>query len=182
MRCGFHRCKRSTSSLEDALSEPGRLSPPIWPCTTRGFPCLRCHHRSGGLLPHLFTLAKPSQLFEDASQVSLFDVTELHSAGGLFSVALSVTPCSGDFTSPLQLRPLALPGALPMLRVPLTIPRTPFGVRKRPASQRCPDFPPALALQRRLYAATPSASAGDHPAHPPPLLYPVQSAVRTQFL
>ena len=24
------------------LGEPGRLSPPIWPCTTRGFPCLAC--------------------------------------------------------------------------------------------------------------------------------------------
>src|SRR5713226_9896593 len=43
---------------ERSLIELGRLSPPIWPCTTRGFPCLRCRHRSGGLLPHLFTLAK----------------------------------------------------------------------------------------------------------------------------
>src|SRR5258708_35351859 len=43
---------------ERSLIEPGRLSPPIWPCTTRGFPCPRCRHRSGGLLPHLFTLAK----------------------------------------------------------------------------------------------------------------------------
>src|SRR5581483_8019244 len=24
------------------LNEPGWLSPPIWPCTTRGFPCLAC--------------------------------------------------------------------------------------------------------------------------------------------
>jgi hypothetical protein len=29
---------------------------PIWPCTGRGFPCLRAYARSGGLLPHLFTL------------------------------------------------------------------------------------------------------------------------------
>jgi hypothetical protein len=77
-----------------ALNEPGRLSPPIWPCTTRGFPCLRCHHRSGGLLPHLFTLAKPSERCEDVPQVSLRDVTGLHSAGGLFSVALSVANCT----------------------------------------------------------------------------------------
>src|SRR5260370_1660458 len=40
-----------------ALIEPGRLSPPIWPCTTRGFPCSRYCYRDGGLLPHLFTLA-----------------------------------------------------------------------------------------------------------------------------
>jgi hypothetical protein len=36
---------------------PGQPYPPIWPCSTRGFPCLRCCHRSGGLLPHRFTLA-----------------------------------------------------------------------------------------------------------------------------
>jgi len=36
---------------------PGQPYPPIWPCSTRGFPCLRCRHRSGGLLPHRFTLA-----------------------------------------------------------------------------------------------------------------------------
>jgi len=76
---------------ERLLIEPGRLSPPIWPCTTRGFPCLRCRHRSGGLLPHLFTLAKRCVHFEDVSQVSLRDATVLRSAGGLFSVALSVT-------------------------------------------------------------------------------------------
>jgi len=50
--------KEHVHSHERRLSEPGRLSPPIWPCTTRGFPCPQCHHRSGGLLPHLFTLAK----------------------------------------------------------------------------------------------------------------------------
>jgi len=75
---------------ERSLIEPGRLSPPIWPCTTRGFPCLRCLHRSGGLLPHLFTLAKRCVHFEDVPQVSLRDATVLRSAGGLFSVALSV--------------------------------------------------------------------------------------------
>src|SRR5260370_8409488 len=62
----------------------------MWPCTTRGFPCLRCLHRSGGLLPHLFTLAKRCVHFEDVPQVSLRDATVLRSAGGLFSVALSV--------------------------------------------------------------------------------------------
>jgi len=59
------------------LGEPGRLSPPIWPCTTRGFPCLRCCHRSGGLLPHLFTLAKGNKHCEGVSQVYLRDATEL---------------------------------------------------------------------------------------------------------
>jgi len=34
--------------------------PPIWPCSGWGLPCLRCRHRSGALLPHLFTLTHPS--------------------------------------------------------------------------------------------------------------------------
>ena len=46
---------------------------PIWPCTAWGLPCLRCHHRSGGLLPHLFNLTRKVAL-----------------SGGMFSVALSV--------------------------------------------------------------------------------------------
>src|SRR5712692_8663974 len=82
--------KERVHSHERSLIEPGRLSPPIWPCTTRGFPCPRCYHRSGGLLPHLFTLAKRCVHCEDVPQVSLRDVTVLRSAGGLFSVALSV--------------------------------------------------------------------------------------------
>jgi hypothetical protein len=85
----LHR-RGSALTCASALSEPGRLSPPIWPCTTRGFPCLRCCHRSGGLLPHLFTLAKLSERFEDVPQVFLRDATVLLSAGGIFSVALSV--------------------------------------------------------------------------------------------
>ncbi len=113
---------------ERSLIEPGRLSPPIWPCTTRGFPCPRCRHRSGGLLPHLFTLAKRREHFEDVSQVSLCDATVLLSAGGIFSVALSVaqphrvptksrrhTPKRVTLPSgrPCVASPLALPGALP---------------------------------------------------------------------
>ena len=49
------------------------LGEPIWPCTAWGLPCLRCHHRSGGLLPHLFNLTR-----------------EVALPGGVFSVALSV--------------------------------------------------------------------------------------------
>ena len=86
---------REAVDCASVLSEPGRLSPPIWPCTTRGFPCLRCCHRSGGLLPHLFTLAKPSERFEDVPQVFLRDATVLLPAGGIFSVALSVNSGTG---------------------------------------------------------------------------------------
>ena len=87
---GLRHRRGSALAFASVLSEPGRLSPPIWPCTTRGFPCLRCCHRSGGLLPHLFTLAKLSEHLEDVSQVFLRDATVLLPAGGIFSVALSV--------------------------------------------------------------------------------------------
>jgi hypothetical protein len=60
-----------------------------------------CCHMSGGLLPHLFTLTSRAAL-EDVSQVSLLDATELRSAGGLFSVALSVT--SSTFVLPIPWR------------------------------------------------------------------------------
>ncbi len=64
--------------------EPGQLSPPIWPCSVWGLPCPRCRHRSGALLPHLFTLALP-----EARQ------------GGIFSVALSVNPALSGTPWPL---------------------------------------------------------------------------------
>src|SRR6267154_3160130 len=119
-----------SGSLPEGFIEPGRLSPPIWPCTTRGFPCPRCHHRGGGLLPHLFTLAKRREHFEDVSQVSLCDATALHSAGGLFSVALSVTPLVGQaFLPVLPDSPPGVTRRVALSRVPLTIPQPPFGVR-----------------------------------------------------
>ena len=116
---------------ELALIEPGRLSPPIWPCTTRGFPCLVCLQTSGGLLPHRFTLTAESA-FADVLQVSLLDATVLHSTGGLFSVALSVNRTA---RMTCATAPLALPGALPI------------GSRPCDRKPRCPDFPPVLALR-----------------------------------
>jgi hypothetical protein len=155
----LHR-RGSALTCASALSEPGRLSPPIWPCTTRGFPCLRCCHRSGGLLPHLFTLAKLSERFEDVSQVFLRDATVLLSAGGIFSVALSVN--GGTGFSPY----------FPLLHRLKSVPPPPWRYQARcPISspalaslrRRCPDFPPAQ----------PSCDdqASDYPAHPPIELY-----------
>ena len=48
-----------SSSLPEGPNEPGRLSPPIWPCTTRGLPCHPDCSGRGGLLPHRFTLTVP---------------------------------------------------------------------------------------------------------------------------
>src|SRR6202171_3898515 len=118
-------CGGSAFAFAKLLSEPGRLSPPIWPCTTRGFPCPRCCHRSGGLLPHLFTLAKRFS-FAKTSRRFPCAMPPCCAAGGIFSVALSVTephrielrstPPTEVSNSTLQRslrgRPLALPGAL----------------------------------------------------------------------
>jgi hypothetical protein len=145
----LHR-RGSALTCASALSEPGRLSPPIWPCTTRGFPCLRCCHRSGGLLPHLFTLAKLSERFEDVSQVFLRDATVLLSAGGIFSVALSVNGGTGfslysSFAARLtsrkrrctRLKPVPPPPWRYQARCPISSPAL-ASLRRR-----CPDFPPA---------------------------------------
>jgi len=73
---------------EPKLPGSGQLQvSPIWPCTGRGFPCLQACARSGGLLPHLFTLT----------------VSCKHEIGGLFSVALSVGT-SRDIASRIYLR------------------------------------------------------------------------------
>jgi len=81
---------------------PATLLPPRWALTPPFHPYLRANHA-------------------DIPKVFLRSATGLRSAGGIFSVALSVT-------RPLaRPHPLALPGALP----------TPL------ARFRCPDFPPA---------------------------------------
>src|ERR1700680_1366695 len=81
----------SAFAFANALSEPGQLSPPIWSCTSRGLPCPQCCHRGGGLLPHLFTLTG-DRTVRDVPQVFLRAITGYRFAGGIFSVALSVTP------------------------------------------------------------------------------------------
>jgi len=133
--------------LSNALDEPGRLSPPIWPCTTRGFPCLVCHHTSGGLLPHLFTLtrepsnSKTSRRFSCAMPPCRF-------AGGIFSVALSVNePAGVNRSSRCANRS---PGVTRRVALIPDWLRTVSGLSSRPAifrwpSQRSPG-PPAASI------------------------------------
>jgi len=64
-----HALLRGSSGLPEGHSGPGQPSPPIWPCTTRGLPCLGRCRPSGGLLPHLFTLALRSQPFHGGPKV-----------------------------------------------------------------------------------------------------------------
>ena len=137
------RCKLSLASL----GEPGRLSPPIWPCTTRGFPCLACCQTSGGLLPHRFTLTSKSA-FE--RRWTGFPAARHRSplCGGLFSVALSVTQSRAELSFGFA---TASPGVTRRV-APLSA-----------DADRCPDFPPAAFV----HLATDSGPAGDHPAHPP---------------
>src|SRR5262249_41217356 len=108
---------------------PATLLLPRWALTPPFHPYLRANHA-------------------DIPKVFLRSATGLRFAGGIFSVALSVTV-------PLaRLRPLALPGALP----------TPL------ARFRCPDFPPVPASRGGI---TPPLFAGtsDRPTHPPLSLY-----------
>jgi len=72
----------------DSSSRAG--SPLLFGCTTRGFPCLRCRTEAVGSYPTFSPLPNVACISEDVSQVSLRDATVLRSAGGLFSVALSV--------------------------------------------------------------------------------------------
>jgi len=103
----------------------------IWPCTRWGFPCLRTHARSGGLLPRLFTLA----LARLAA-----------SSSGLFSVALSVAAAASRYA--------ATPGGYPASCSPEpglsslgVLPSAPRATAW-PASSRFPTAPPRPARSR----------------------------------
>jgi hypothetical protein len=96
---------------------------------------------------------------EDIPKVFLRAITGCRTAGGIFSVALSVN--RRDARPPRRTAaataPLALPGALP----------TPL------SRFRCPDFPPAQP--------TCANRASDHPAHPPHPLYSYASWIKRQM-
>jgi len=64
------RSPGTSSNLPGNIGRAALKRFPIWSCSGWGFPCLACHHASGGLLPRLFTLTTPKR-------------------GGMFSVALS---------------------------------------------------------------------------------------------
>ncbi len=144
--------------LSNAAYGPGQPSPPIWPCSTRGFPCPGCCHPGGGLLPHLFTLTKcrstktgklhgfPQACRRGASRT-----------GGLFSVALSVAAFPAASFRPQNLRD------------------RPPGVTRRvapswPALASSPR-PESGLSSRPLQAPKNPERAGDHPAHPLLSLY-----------
>ena len=74
------------------------------------------------------------------------------SAGGLFSVALSVTPCSGDFTSPVHFAPWRYQARCPL----------PSGRLKRPKS--CPHLLSqlracALARGAKAHSSSPALAS-----------------------
>src|SRR5437899_5225316 len=141
-----------------SLIEPGRLSPPIWPCTTRGFPCLRCCHRSGGLLPHLFTLAKRCVPCVGVSQVSLRDChrAALRRRSILCGTFRDAVVAAG-LPRHLQLRPLTLSGALPCQEFWHALARLPClttvsGLSSRSdlhRTQRSPGSPASLIIPRK---------------------------------
>jgi hypothetical protein len=149
-QCRFRRTEGSTPAFASSLNEPGQLSPPIWSCTARGLPCLRHCWRSGGLLPHLFTLTSAALHGKMSRRFSCRAITGMRSAGGIFSVALSVTR-SFLAASPGVTRRVALP----CLRKVVS------GLSSR---------------QPVLHLLVNSRSASDRPAHPPPPIIPCQSA------
>ena len=131
---------RCGASCDAAAVGPGQPSPPIWPCTTRGLPCRPDRSRRGGLLPHLFTLAKHAAYGRPPGGFASRPPPKRRT-GGIFSVALSVAVPPRRALRTRLLRPgaLALPGALP-LQSPALRPRTAVsGLSSRLAScEACP--------------------------------------------
>ena len=167
--CDSLRHRRgSAPAFANALIEPGRLSPPIWPCTTRGFPCSRYCYRDGGLLPHLFTLAKRTS-FSKTSRRFPYAMPPCCCAGGIFSVALSVTePHRAELNStpPIQVFNLSEKlhfAAEPAWPSPGVTRRVAHPLRACTQSissadaEWCPDFPPA-PIARSQRSPGPSAN------------------------
>src|SRR5437870_324745 len=95
-------------------------SPLLFGLAPRGvFRASRVATGAVGSYPTFSPLPKRCVLFEDVSQVSLRDATVLRSAGGLFSVALSVAPLVGQAFLPV-------------------LPDSPPGVTRRVALSRVP--------------------------------------------
>ena len=121
---------------------PASLLTPRWALTPPFHPYLRANH-------------------EDVPKVFLRAITGCRTAGGIFSVALSVNRHGARLgRRPLQQLPWRYQARCPSPRGPKA-PGTPL------ARFRCPDFPPAQPACAN--------QASDHPAHPPWLLYRMRS-------
>ena len=115
-----------SSSLPEGSNEPGRLSPPIWPCTTRGLPCRPDCSGRGGLLPHRFTLTDDFTFRDPLARIAFRPAEGLPPAGRRGACHRRFIFCgtvrSLNFASLARIArrtgPLALPGALPIWPLP----------------------------------------------------------------
>src|SRR5207245_7847392 len=143
---------RNSSGLPEGYNGPGQPSPPIWPCTTRGLPCLKRCRPSGGLLPHRFTLALYSLPVKDEPKVFLQLVIEAFAVRSRLPQAAPAVyflwPC--PWPRPGRPDPLALPGALPFSPTSLDV------------APRCPDLPPSTASGDAAQTITGPAREGLH--------------------
>jgi hypothetical protein len=135
---------------------PGRPSPPIWPCSTRGFPCPGCCHPGGGLLPHLFTLTKCADRNRQALGFSSgLPPRYKHHRRSIFCGTFR-SRAAEALSRLLPRNPLALPGALPCRDRLL-----------RDRHDRSPDFPPA-----RFHSPKRTPASRRSPGSPAPVSIP----------
>src|SRR5690349_5348563 len=126
-------------------NDPGRVSLPIWPCSDWGLPCHGRYRPRGGLLPHLFTLARKP--------------------GGLFSVALSVAFRRPGVTWQSALRSSDFPRRTAPTSTPRpshpTVPRAKANRFSAPWRGGVPDAPDCHSPPR---IPIPQGRARNHPA------------------
>jgi len=110
-----------SSSLPEGSDELGQLSPPIWPCTTRGLPCRPDYSGRGGLLPHRFTLTS-AVTFRNPLARAAFGPSEGFPSQGhrgalhrrfIFCGTVRSRNLASLARTARRAGPLALPGALP---------------------------------------------------------------------
>jgi hypothetical protein len=137
------RGSRRAALGSHALAGRASPSPPIWPCSTRGLPCTRHCCRAGGLLPHLFTLAKCARPKKAGSRFCRKPAAEARASPVVYFLWHFPWPSQ----DPEKLPMAASKGA----------PRQPPGVTRRVAQSRAlssaqfqsPDFPPVPISRNR---------------------------------
>jgi hypothetical protein len=149
---GLQRLALSSATHTGRAGPP----PPIWPCSTRGFPCPGCCHPGGGLLPHLFTLAKCADRNRQALGFSSGLPPRCKHHRRFIFCGTFRSRAAEALSRLLPRNPLALPGALPYR-----------GRLLRVRHDRSPDFPPA-----RFHSPKRTPASRRSPGSPAPFSIP----------
>ena len=147
------RCRRGSSAIFRSLRSASRAgSPLLFGLAPRGvFRASSVARRAVGSYPTVSPLPAKAPLIDD-EQVSLPPVTAALFRGGLFSVALSVTPSlRRTFAQPRNFVPWRYQARCPFAS-------NLCSKRFSADAERCPDFPPVPIARNQRSSSSPAIS------------------------